>query len=195
MRRWRVGLVALCVWLTGCGPAVRFTDDSALTLNPRLAGRWLAQSEKERAELQIAAGRACGLVQMMGEEESFRLCSIAAAGDYMVLAAHELGAAPGSPRRYLLWLLRWHTEERISVVALDIPAAPEALDWSGRPVMTAECAAKPAPEQRGCADLEVDPTQLPAADAERLAALFRAHSEKTDDETVFDRIDPSEEQR
>lgn len=195
MRRHRGLLCAVCfLLLTGCGPAVRFTDDSALALSPRLAGRWLAQSEKERAELQIAAGRSCGLVQMMGEEESFRLCSIVAAGDYMVLAAHELGDAPEAPRPYLLWLLRWHSKHRVSVVALDVPAGPEALGWTGRPVMSAECAAKPVSEQRGCADLEVDPGRLPTADAERLAALYRANSGKPEDETVFDRIEQSEKQ-
>lgn len=191
MRRICCWVLPVALLLSGCGPVIRFTDDSKLTLDRSLAGRWAARVDNERQEVQItASGKSCGLAQLQGETESYRLCSIAAAGDYRVLAAHELDeeSASRADRPYALWMVHWLGPDRLGSVPMQVPQVIEQLGWPATAQKDAECAAKPADEQSRCADYTVDPATLPAADAEALARLYAGAIAEPDDQTFFERI-------
>jgi hypothetical protein len=196
--RYVVGVVML-VLLAGCGPGLLFTDDTRLAIYGSLGGRWVSENGKERVELQITSGggQGCALLQIVGESETYRLCSLNTAGAYQTLVAHELQdeALPGPERRYYVWHLKWLGEHRIGAVQMDAAEAVKRLDLHATPVLDKSCAEKPVEEQPKCADYRVDPDTLPQATPERLAAIYSALIQTPDDEIIFTRIQPDPKTR
>lgn len=187
------GLLALFL-LAGCGPTVRFVDESGLRMDPRMAGRWVAVAPKkeERMEVQIAGGSGCGLLQIMAETETYRLCVVASAGDYAVLASTELDTdpQPGAANLYNLTLAHWMGPDEIGSVSGKSNEVLAALGWPAQPEQGESCRAKPESERDACTVYVVDLAALPRVDAAALERAYRAEIKDDDDEAIFKRLQP-----
>jgi hypothetical protein len=177
-------LLFLSVCLSGCWFVVRFVDDLSLTLDSRFHGRW--QLIDGSGELVIAQAKGCALVQFIADDDLLRLCSLGSAGDYVLIAMHDLRdtSAVASAREYTLGVARWHSADRMGLVMLD---GKVTLDELGVPYSNEQrdpdCSTRPADEQAqsACTRLLLDTQQITAPAATTLASLY-ASGCCTDDE-------------
>lgn len=186
-------LLPLLLALAGCWFTVRFTDDAALRLEPRFAGRW----QTPDGELQIAAGPGCGYLQVIADDDSLRLCSLGSAGDYTLVALYELDdeAVAGADREYTLGVARWYHADRMGLAMADAVQVLDGLQIRyQRESRDPDCAGKPVAEQQEwkCSRALLDPAAVPARlDTQVLARLYAdacCENGSNKDETVLRRV-------
>lgn len=165
-----------CLALSGCWFEVRFTDEDQLRLDPRFHGRWTATLENKPVDIQIASGRGCGLLQLIAEDETYRICSIVSAGDHAVLALHELKSEITAVHEYSLVLAHWQSAQGFELIAVDADVVLQALAWpQQRELRNAECETAEPQKQSGsgCTRFVLTAAALETS-AAQLSSLYAA---------------------